>query len=263
MKIILVSYNILHGHNSSLILKNIEFLISKGANIICLQEADLPFKNSLNKFLGLKLKTWKARYFHTGIACNLAIIWDSKRLILKDVNPILLPALSKPSITQKLIRSTQTYKRGALLARFFVKGKLINIINTHLGWEGGINHRLYQLKYLRDLVDKKKVSHGILSGDFNTFAPYIFRHFQKKKVEEVLGEKWKNAFPDLKWSCDISHTVPQDGWDKVVKVCRLLNIKMRSLLDYMFSQNMRMVSAETFDLAGSDHRPQLGIFEFN
>ncbi len=263
MKIALASYNILHGHHSELIIKNIKFLIAKGANAICLQETDLLFKKSLNNLLKKELRHWKVRYFHTNIACNLAIAWDDRHLKLKDMHSILLPTLPRPSITQRLIRRAQTYKRGALSAHFLVDGKTVRVTNVHLGWEGGIKHRLYQLRFLRETLDEEQIDHGILSGDFNTFAPAIFRRIQKKKVEQILGKEWTNAFPHLKWSCDISHTVPQDGWGKAVKLCRLLHIRMRSLLDYMFIYNMKVVSAEMFDLEGSDHRPQLGEFEFN
>lgn len=263
MKIVLASYNILHGHHSNLIIKNIKFLIAKDANVICLQETDLLFKKSLNNLLKKELRDWKVRYFHTGIACNLAIVWNDRLLKLKNIRPILLPTLPKPSITQRLLRSTQLYKRGALSAHFLVNGKAVRVTNAHLGWEGGIKHRMRQLRYLREFLNKEQVDHGILSGDFNTFAPAMFRRIQKKKVEQILGKEWINALPDLKWSCDISYVVPQDGWGKAVKLCRLLHIKMRSLLDYMFIYNMKIISAEMFDLPGSDHRPQLGRFELN
>ena len=263
MKIVLASYNILYGHHRDLIIKNIKFLIEKGANVVCLQEADPQFKKSLNRLLKKKLNNWKAEYFHTGPACNLAIVWNDSMLKLKDIKPVLLPTPSRPSVTQRLLRRGEIGKRGALSAHFLVNGKIVSVTNTHLSWEGGIKYRMRQLKFLREFLDKEQVDHGILSGDFNTIAPAMFRRIQKKKVERILGEKWTNALPHLKWSFDISYTAPQDGPGKLVKICRLFRIRMRSLLDYMFIYNMRVVSAEMFDLAGSDHRPQLGKFEFN
>ena len=162
MKIALASYNILHGHHSDQIIKNINFLISKGANVLCLQESDLGFKKSLNNLLKTKLFDWEVRYFHTGPACNLAIIWNNKVLRLKNIEPTLLPNLPKPSITQRLIRSALTYRRGALSAYFSVNGRMIRVTNAHLGWEGGIKHRFRQLKYLRDVLEKKRVYHDVL-----------------------------------------------------------------------------------------------------
>ena len=252
----------MHGHYSDLILKNVKFFFAKGANVVCLQETDLSFKKSLNTLLKKESGNWKVRYFHTGIACNLAIIWNDKYLKLKDIKPIYLPTLSKPSITQRFLRNKQIFKRGALSACFVINRKTIRVTNAHIGWEGGIKHRMRQLKYLREALGKEQADHGILSGDFNTFAPAMFRHFQKRKVERILGKEWVNALPHLKWSCDISYTTPQDGWEKVIKICRLFRIRVRSLLDYMFIYNMTIVSAEMLDLEGSDHHPQLGKFEF-
>jgi endonuclease/exonuclease/phosphatase family metal-dependent hydrolase len=257
----LATYNILHGHYSKLILENLQILIEKNVDVVCIQEADKSFQDFLNDFL--QSRKWKIIYFNNTKGCNLAIAWNPLHLSLSNSEQVFLPKLSKPSLMQRATYFNEIFQRGAISTVFSYEDKEIRITNTHLGWEGGIKKTLSQLSYLRDFLSKKEDKYAILAGDFNTFAPAVFRNFKTKKVEIILKDKWINAFPDLAWSCDVSYSVPSDGYNFIEKIFTKLHLNLRSLLDYVFvNQNTKVISKEMFDLPGSDHRPivvELGL----
>jgi endonuclease/exonuclease/phosphatase family metal-dependent hydrolase len=254
--ITVATYNILHGHYSDLILENIKTLIDAGAGVICLQEADPPFKILLDEFLKQpRYKNWRAHYAHQGPVSNLAVLWDGLTLEPQKFHDLLLPNLGHADLVQRLKRHTSIFQRGALVGNFLFRGKILRVTSAHLGWEGGVRHRLKQLAFLREFLDGSSADCDVVAGDFNTWAPAVFRGRQGNKVQKVLGAAYTNALPKLKWSCDLSYSVPQDGWGPVVKICRPLGIKLKSRLDYLFVRNLKVVSAEMLDLPGSDHRP--------
>jgi endonuclease/exonuclease/phosphatase family metal-dependent hydrolase len=247
--ITLATYNILHGHYTDQILKNLKMLVEKGVEVICLQEADLPFEEYLNTFIA-RFPDWSVKYFHEGGAANLAIVWNTKKVELKDIEVILLPKAG--DIPRQ---------RAAQVALFDKGGKSIRISNIHLAWEGGFSHRFSQLEYLKEELARNPADHEVICGDFNTFAPAFFRNIQKKKAQEVLGEEWRNAFPDLVWSCDVSHSYAPDTFHVISTVLKKFGFKLRSCLDYIFIKNLKVIKREMLDVPGSDHRPLIVILE--
>jgi endonuclease/exonuclease/phosphatase family metal-dependent hydrolase len=143
------------------------------------------------------------------------------------------------------------------VGNFLFRGKALRVTSAHLGWEGGVRHRLKQLAFLREFLDSSPADCDVVAGDFNTWAPAVFRRRQGKKVQKVLGADYTNTLPKLKWSCDLSYSVPQDGWGPVIRICKPLRIKLKSRLDYLFARNLEVIDAEMLDLPGSDHRPLL------
>jgi len=244
--ITIATYNILHGYYKNEILDNIKFLIGKNADVICLQEADIPFEEHLNKFL-LDFSNWSVRYFHSGKGSNLAVMWNTKKLELTHVEAILLP---KPS-------DDTPRQRAAQVATFTTEGKTLRVSNVHLAWEGGVSHRFVQLQYLKKILSQSDCEHEIIVGDFNTFAPAMFRNIQKRKAQKTLGDGWKNALPDLVWTCDVSRSFKQDNFHLFSTALKRLGFKLRSCLDYVFIKNLRVIKGEMLDLPGSDHRPLL------
>lgn len=252
------TYNILHGYHSDLILKNLDSLIKKGADVICMQEADLPFQKELDNLL--RAKEWKVVYYNNTLACNLAIAWNPSVLTLQDKENIPLPKLEKITLKQLIVDSTQDIQRGALRANFLIDGKVIEITNAHLAWEGGIKHTLLQLTHLKKKLRKQKSKYKILAGDFNTFALKIFKRAKERKIEKVL-EDW-SPLPNISWTWDTLYTAPQDGITPYANFLNSIGIKMRSKLDHVFFRNLKIKSSETIDLPGSDHRPIFVEIEF-
>ena len=57
MKIKIATYNILHGYHKDQILENIETLIGKGADVICIQEAEIPLEGGFHRIGKLNIST--------------------------------------------------------------------------------------------------------------------------------------------------------------------------------------------------------------
>jgi endonuclease/exonuclease/phosphatase family metal-dependent hydrolase len=262
MKLKLATYNILHGFHSELVTNNIKFLIEQGANIICLQEADPPIEGQLVKLFGVReFKAWKVKYLRLPVGGDLAILWDSARLNLQNTENLFLARLPKPALNQRVTFKKDGYQRAALLANFLFNGKTLRVTNTHLAWEGGIKHRFFQLKQIKETLQKQPVDCEILAGDFNTLANNILLRRHEKKAENILGKEWINAFPKLRYSYDLVCQGPKGRWNSLVKLCLMLGIKMRLRLDYVFARNLKATSRQMFDLPGSDHKPLLAEFE--
>lgn len=242
MKLTLTTYNILHGYYTHRIFENLKLLIEKGADIICLQEADASFEEYMNNRMS-EFPQWSMRYAHNGKGSNLAILWNTSKMELKTTESVLLPQRSHER------------RRAAQIAVFFVAGVDIRISNVHLAWEGGRAHRFRQLRFLKDHLDQNPVQHEIICGDFNTFAPAVFRNMQKRTAQEILGKEWKNAFPDLVWSCDISHSVREDVTHTIAAALHALGFRLCMCLDYVFAKNFTVMHGEMLDVPGSDHRP--------
>lgn len=259
--ITIATYNILHGYHTKFILSTIKALIEKGTTVICLQEAEVSFEKILNEFLQVqKLDSWKAYYVHFGPGGNLAFIWDGATLELQDIQTVLLPVIA-PVFMQRIKNHNTALQRVAMVARFAINGQSIRITNVHLAWEGGNRHRLKQLKYLKEHLNTFKINTDIIAGDFNTFLPQYFYKIQQHKIESLLGKEYINILPNLTWTCDITYTAPQDKWETIAKICKMLKVKLRSKLDYIFVRNAIIVSTEMLDLPGSDHRPLIATFQ--
>ena len=257
MKLTCATYNILHGYYKDQIFKNIKTLIEKGADVICIQEAEIEIESVLPS-------GWKIEYFRHDIGCNLAIAWNSPMLDCKEKKTILYQPLPKPAFMQRLTNyKNKIIPRGAItvLFTFTGEGKTIRITNTHLAWEGGMKNKAKELKELLQFRGGEKVDTEILAGDFNTNIPAVLRRVEERRVENILGKEFDNVFPNIKYTCDLSYTDPQDGLEKIAKFWNFFGVKLKSRLDYIFTKNLKIISKEMLDLPGSDHRPLLATFE--
>lgn len=263
MTITCATYNILHGYHRELVLNNIRFLIAEGADVICLQEAEVRFRGALRKLLGGKdFAGWQMRSGHSGFGGNVAILWNSDRLELARTRLIRLPKPLIPSTLQRLrVRRLKKFdtNRIALVGTFEAAGQSVQIASAHIAWEGGSRHRMRQLQYLREALEEEAADIRIVAGDFNTLAPQALRHVHERRVERVLGAHYVNALPKLAWSYDTSHADPSDGLGFLPKLHRA-GVRFRARLDYIFATNVVVVSSAMHDLPGSDHRPLIAAF---
>ncbi len=264
MTITCATYNILHVYHREMVLKNIRFLIDEGADVICLQEAEVRFKGALRKFLGQKdLVGWEMHSEHGGFGGNVAILWKSDKLQLARTKLIRLPKPLIPSTLQRLqtqhLRKFNT-DRVALVGLFESEGQTVQITSAHIAWEGGSQHRIKQIRHMREALEEEEADVRIIAGDFNTLAPRALRHVHERRVEQALGAHYINALPKLSWSYDISHADPGDGLGFLPKLHRV-GVRFRARLDYIFGTNVAVVSSAMHDLPGSDHRPLIAVFD--
>lgn len=264
MTITCATYNILHGYHRDLVLQNIRFLIDEGADVICLQEAEVRFKGALRKFLGQKeLAGWEIHSEHKGFGGNVAILWKTDRLKLMQTRLIRLPKPLIPSTLQRLHPKRLKrfdVNRVALVANFESEGQTLQITSAHIAWEGGNRHRMRQIRHMREALEEDAADVRIVAGDFNTLAPRALRHIHERRVEKVLGAHYINALPKLSWSYDISHADPGDGLGFLPALHRA-GVRFRARLDYIFATNVAVTSSMMHDLPGSDHRPLVAVFE--
>src|SRR3989344_3409130 len=264
MTITCATYNILHGYHREMVLNNIRFLMDEGADVICLQEAEVRFKGALRKFLGQKeLAGWQMHSGHGGFGGNVAILWKSERLQLAGTKLVRLPKPFIPSTLQRLqVPRLKKFdaNRVALVGTFKADGQVVQITSAHIAWEGGSRHRMRQIRHLRGALEEEHADIRIIAGDFNTLAPRALRHVHERRVEQALGAQYVNALPKLSWSYDISHADPGDGLGFLPKLHRA-GMRFRARLDYIFGTNVSVVSSRMHDLPGSDHRPLVAVFD--
>ena len=257
MKFTCATYNILHGYHRDLILNNIRFLMERSADVICLQEAEVGFEEPLKKLIALD--GWEMRSVHAGFGGNVATLWNARKLQLASAEVLPLPDLKTPLSLRRLNGMSGKIKRVALIATFDLEGHALQITNVHLDWEGGARHRMRQLKHLRQMLDDSRADFRIITGDFNTVAPRPLRRYHERRVERALGEEFRNAFPRLPWTYDLSWVDPSDGMQFIATLARA-GLKWRQRFDYMFAKDMTVLEGQMHDLPGSDHRPLIATF---
>jgi endonuclease/exonuclease/phosphatase family metal-dependent hydrolase len=67
MDIKIATYNILHGYNKEKVLENIRALVSKGADVICIQEAEIPLEGGFH--LVGRLNIFKENFRVASLLC--------------------------------------------------------------------------------------------------------------------------------------------------------------------------------------------------
>ncbi len=260
MHVTCATYNILRGHHTDLILKNIRFLIGEGAEVLCLQEAEPSFEHSLRELLAHPdFEEWDVHHAHVGFGGNVAIVWNKKKLRLVGTKVVRLHKLQVPAQLSTLRGLTDKIERAALIGSFEWENKILQVTSAHLSWEGGIKHRMRQVQYLRQVLEEEAADFRILAGDFNTIGLSALRHIRERTLEETLGGKYVNALPKLHWNFDIAYTDPRDKL-RILESLYYLGVRFRNRLDYIFVANLKVVSAAMHDLPGSDHRPLLATF---
>jgi endonuclease/exonuclease/phosphatase family metal-dependent hydrolase len=262
MTLTCATYNILHGYHRDLILKNIRFLIERGADVICLQEAEVRFEESLKTLLKDRdLAHWQAEFAHAGRGGDVATLWNARTLTLKRANLVHLPKLRTPTALELLQRAR--IQRAALLAEFEWGNRTLQVANAHLSWEGGSRYRMRQLRFLRAELEKFPADFRIVTGDFNTVAMRALRGVHERRVEKILGSEFRNAFPKLPWTYDISYTDPSNELRFIMALARGAGVKWRQRFDYMFAKDMDLIEGQMHDLPGSDHRPLIATFSMD
>ena len=260
MQITCATYNILHGYHRDLILKNLRFLIDEGTDVICLQEAEVRFEAALAEFLrDPALTDWKITYAHLGLGGNVAILWNTTRLTLESTSIIPLPKLEVPTRLERLKGLADSVNRVALAGLFTCHDKTVQITSTHVAWEGGLRHRLRQVRHLREKITEEEADYRIVAGDFNTIGVRSFRKLHHGRVHGALGHEYINAHPDVRWTYDNSYIDPDDGVE-FMKALHKTGITFRRRLDYIFARDMHVLAATMHDLPGSDHRPLVATF---
>lgn len=145
----IISYNIHRAKNSdnqNRLNDIIIFLSEKNADIICLQEVTSSQHNKIREMIKTSGK----------------FVANAKRVIMLDG----LATYSKYPIVESnhVLLTSKKEQRGFLHTSYKIEGKLINVINVHLGLDK--SERTIQISEILSYIDNLK-GETILVGDFN------------------------------------------------------------------------------------------------
>src|SRR5882672_2325158 len=161
------TYNIQFGINAEQISKSIETLVTKGAQIICLQELiNTPREgfivDNILKRLG---KNWQAAY-HVGkeqsrLSIGTGILWNTHAVSLNHIEKILLPKLKRFDLHEHVYYRligvpSEVLQRKAITCYFTFEGKELRVTSVHLDNVGGPIHRVKQFSYIMSELNKDK-----------------------------------------------------------------------------------------------------------
>lgn len=260
----LATYNIQHGTNLPVLLENILRLRDSGVTVICLQEVHdffdgISVGEKISEALG---DAWKGTfYLGEGYALGLGVFWLTDVLELEDVQTVALPRLGKKHFLERWWIGPELAERGALSCVFRSGDRSIRVTTTHLDWQGGYQHRVRQLSHLIDVLGDHPET-DIVCGDLNTCMPSWFYTRYKSYLYPLLSS-YEDAFPDLRWTCDIRTLHKDDGPPLVMKALRALGFRCQQRLDHVFYRNSRLKQAEMLDVLGSDHYPLVVEIDLN
>lgn len=247
-KLKIVSYNIHKSLKTKTLVKNIQKIAASGASIICLQEVRRSLHN--NKFIVDEImaelgSTWQAHSFlsleEDSFDYGLAMLWNLEHLKATKFEKLELPLLKMPNPVWQFLQLLYHGKpgphlRGTLIGTFSDRqGKKIRISNVHLDWQGKLEHRIGQIKFLKNKLDEYEDVHcEVICGDFNTIG---LRNKKKQKqiniIADILGDQFKNSNPELDATTAI---YPQ-------------------ALDHIFVKGFGLHEDGVYKLRGSDHYP--------
>lgn len=175
-----VSYNICMGKNAQKVVGNLEQFAYRGARLFCLQEVRRSYKDV--SVIDLLLKRlgplWQAESFLSSKSKSfdygLCLVWHSETLEPIKFEHLSLPRLHILGLSEMAYeiftrRGFRSIQRGVLVGHFIYQGQPLRISNLHLDWQGGLKHRLKQIKFLREhLQEQGKLAREIVCGDLNT-----------------------------------------------------------------------------------------------
>lgn len=266
MKLALVSYNIMFGHDTRVFesLRRIR-QESKDAThvIVALQEVrDKDSKQTLAGKIQKLFPGFSASLFtHDQPSLyDLGLMTISSAKLL-DSEKLLLPKNPKKRLTPLRLYRKMMPSHGALITRYKIGKRVIRITNLHLNVTGGLKLKRKQMQSICAALDAKKADYDIVAGDFNTIGPIkiMKRRVQKQKqlVSNYLGSTFTEV-PVPTWTSDVADVIcPIIPANKLIhRAFKLAHISFRQKLDWIFVRGLTPGTSNVrHDLKGSDHYP--------
>ena len=267
----LLSYNLYGGVHHDRIIQG--FRENKiNYDIFCFQE--FPENDELQRpflqFFGDKYESFKSLSWKLSERTfGLATFYDSTKFSLRKTKTIHLPKVNlrfhERLFCSSLIggKTPIYFDRTALITVFDYKGANLTVVNTHLAWEGGLNHQIDQLSYILEELKKLKLFNGviILCGDFNVISD---SNNGKLFIDVVKHNGLEDLSNNIYYSCDFAspYSWPEDKVRPVktflkflMKLANKLGFEVKKKIDYVFGKNLREYSSTMISIEGSDHYP--------
>jgi endonuclease/exonuclease/phosphatase family metal-dependent hydrolase len=263
--ITIVTYNTQFFLQETTLIENLVQMAEDGADVFCLQEMlKSPYQQAIQKLLLPRLgPNWKS-ITHLGdepgkLGHGTCIIWNDKKIQLKKSQNITLPARSSYTIFEsafaKLIGARPIpMKRKNLSAVFQYQNKRIRITNIHLDNNGGLPHRINQMRFIRERLRDDQTDAEIACGDFNTLD-LLRTGKEKKAMQNIFGSGFQDASRDIRWTADMYYTDMDKGFYLMKNFIKTFQIHVRGKLDYIWVKNMEVSECKKLETLGSDHFP--------
>jgi len=160
--------------------------------------------------------------------------------------------------------------KSAYVQVFRVGDRCVRVVNLHLDFAGGPDHRERQLTHLLARLDDDRPadddSVDVLCGDFNTSGSYrsaVATASTRRVLNVALARGFADASADIAWTSDMFSSIdPADPARRLLRLGQVLRLRYRQKLDHILVKGARaaapatVVSAvESEPLPGSDHLP--------
>ncbi len=269
-EISLLTYNIFGGVGLSTLLQELSSLSEK-PDLICFQE--YPQNGRERELLE---KFFDGDYLHESFfsfslrerTLGLCVFYKKGLGRLLEKRTISLPPSGLYAIEKILMRaavgSSKAWTREALLIRLEIRGKPLNLVNTHLAWEIFGQSKKEQIQFLlKGLSSEIGTESVLISGDFNLRQ-------DSQNYPAVLSELTAAGFNQLTTAVTKSYnplsrlSFPEDK-TALIRQSMLAFLTFFKLLrplkiDYIFGRNVESNFATSLPFNGSDHYPLLAYF---
>ena len=268
-KISILSYNVLGGVYSQRILDELNHKIIK-PDIACFQEfpENSNLSSQFENYFGPDYLSEKSlSIVFPKRKFGLATFYNREKFKLLNSKILHLPSPNW-NIWEKLFTLSVKdglsgpYDRTALINVFEHDGISLTLVNTHLGWEGGLNNQIRQLNQILNALKQSSINNNIvLCGDFNVGAQSKTSRPFFERLEQV---GFLDLTDNIAYSVNLSSSFssPEDKTKIVksslkimVKVLGHFGVNTKQKIDYIFAKDLKKSFSEVYEIEGSDHYP--------
>lgn len=160
--------------------------------------------------------------------------------------------------------------KSAYAQVFRVGGRCVRVVNLHLDFAGGPDHRVRQLTHLLARLDDeapaKDDAVDVLCGDFNTSGSYrstAATAATRRVLDVARAHGFAETSTGVAWTSDMFSSIdPADPARRLLRLGQVLRLRYRQKLDHILVKGARAASpatvvtaVESEPLPGSDHLP--------
>lgn len=259
------TYNIQHGSRLDLLGQTLNTMREDGVSLFCLQEV---WEEQIGEGLRNRLpEGWKGAYYPAELNdTGVALLWNSQELEMLKLDRGPLPYLEKRHILERRFSSfRQALHRGVITGIFKFGDRNFRATSVHLDWQGGMNHRLRQIKHIKEfLASLDPIDHEVIAGDFNTVLFSGNTRAKRESIRSTLGNEFEEILPAVLSTYNMqSLHYSRDRTLFIKRILLKLGISIPQRLDYIFIKGFKLHKAQVEKLDGSDHFPITAELSFS
>ena len=272
-----VTYNLQRGIHYPLLRKHFAQLESlRLADVVAVQEALVP-AGGVNTLARLARDlAGDYRWAYRTVMAYPSKEYGNGFLFRSSVTPVAAQTVSLPQVdrlgwvARLKTEGGKPDSKSAFGQVFRVAGRLVRIVNIHLDFSGGVDHRIRQLSHLLRVLepvsDSSTAVVDVLCGDFNTSGHYRSKqawHETQQVLDVAKGDGFTECSAGIPWTSDLFSSIDKaDPARRMLRLGRLLGLRYRQKLDHLLVRGAPMASPAAAvaatghaHLPGSDHLP--------